>query len=109
MGRSGAIRYFLGIFLLFAKNDKIIYFWFENLDDEIAASDEKLTVGFNDLNEEIVGADENAATFDDLTREIDDIEDGGVINLTKDYKYASGSKDGIIINKNIGGITQNEW
>ena len=40
-------------------------------------------------------------TFTDLSNEIDEVEDGGELNITKDYKYESGSKDGIIINKSI--------
>lgn len=64
----------------------------ESSNGEIATVDEIQAVG-NDLDGEIISDDEDASTFEDLTREIDEIEDGGVINLTRDYRYGSGSKD----------------
>ena len=72
----------------------------DSSDGEIAAGDEILKIS-NDLDDETIGDDDDASTFEDLTREIDEIEDGGVINLTRDYRYDSGSKEGILINKSI--------
>ena len=43
----------------------------------------------------------DAGTFDELANEINSVEDGGILNLTKDYKYVSGSAGGIKINKSI--------
>ena len=38
-------------------------------------------------------------TSDDLQTQISNVEEGGVLNLTKDYKYVNGSNEGIQINK----------
>ena len=47
------------------------------------------------------GGNGDVKTFDDLKTQIEDVEDGGILNLTQDYIYKSGSSDGITINKNI--------
>lgn len=50
----------------------------------------------------ILEEDESAAgTFDDLSGEINAAGEGGVLNLTKDYKFSNGSGNGININKSI--------
>lgn len=43
----------------------------------------------------------NTGTFDDLSVEINAVGEGGVLNLSKDYKFSNGSADGIMINKSI--------
>ena len=57
-------------------------------------------IGIEDASNEIVSLN-TTGTFTDLSNEIDEVEDGGVLNITKDYIYESGSKDGITINKSI--------
>ena len=57
-------------------------------------------IGIEDATNEIVSLN-TTGTFTDLSNEIDEVEDGGVLNITKDYIYESGSKDGITINKSI--------
>ncbi|WP_407410906.1 C1 family peptidase [Methanobrevibacter sp.] len=66
---------------------------------------------FEKTADEIISVEDNAVitgdkgsevkTFDDLKTEIDDAEDGGILNLTQDYIYKSGSCDGLIINKSL--------
>ena len=55
-----------------------------------------------DGNNQLIGADDSdEGTFDDLANEINAVEDGGVLNLTKDYIYSDGRTGGIKINKSI--------
>ena len=55
-----------------------------------------------DGNNQLIGADDSdEGTFDDLANEINVVEDGGVLNLTKDYIYADGPTGGIKINRSI--------
>ena len=64
----------------------------DNATDDIAAinNDQTMVVGEADSN-----------TFENLSGEINATSDGGVLSLTKDYTYKSGSTDGIVINKSI--------
>ena len=51
---------------------------------------------------QVISANESDwGTFDDLVKEINAVEEGGILNLTKDYKYVNGSNEGIQINKPI--------
>ena len=66
----------------------------ENATDDIVSIDEDCQV--------ILEEDESTAgTFDDLSNEIDATDDGGTLDLTRDYKFVNGSGNGIAINKSI--------
>ena len=54
-----------------------------------------------DDNQVISAIESNVGTFNDLVNEINVVEEGGILNLTKDYKYVDGSTLGIKINKPI--------
>ncbi len=43
----------------------------------------------------------NIGTFDELSDQINSSAIGGVLNLTKDYKFVNGDNNGIMINKTI--------
>ncbi len=59
-------------------------------------------ISANDDNQVITeGNDSDVGSFADLQTEINNVEEGGVLNLTKDYKYVNGSTEGISINKPI--------
>lgn len=62
-------------------------------------TDEIISVEDNTVITEDDGSE--IKTFDDLKTEIDNVEEGGILNLTEDYIYKSGSSDGLIINKSI--------
>ena len=49
----------------------------------------------------ILSQESETSSFQDLSDEINKTSDGGVLNLTKDYVYKSGSTDGIVLNKSI--------
>lgn len=75
----------------------------DNVTDDIVsvddATDEIQAVENVDwVNTEI---NNDTGTFDDLSSEINAVGEGGVLNLSKDYKFVKGSSDGIVINKTI--------
>ena len=73
----------------------------ENITEDIVGIDATVDVVNND-DQEILNENEDVpGTFDDLSSEISAVEDGGILNLTKDYRFVNGSGNGIIINKSI--------
>ena len=56
-------------------------------------------ISANDNNQVITEGNTSVGSFADLETEINNVEEGGVLNLTKDYKYVNGSNEGIQINK----------
>ena len=74
----------------------------DNDTDEVAGIEISDEVMVADSNNRLIGANaSDAGTFEDLTNEINAVEDGGVLNLTKDYIYSDGRTGGIKINKSI--------
>ena len=74
----------------------------DNDTDEVVGMEMPDDVMGVDCDNQLAGANDfDAGTFDDLTDEINAVEDGGVLNLTKDYRYANGSTGGIKINRSI--------
>ena len=74
----------------------------DNDTDEVAGIEISDEVMGADSNNRLIGANaSDAGTFEDLTNEINAVEDGGVLNLTKDYIYSDGRTGGIKINKSI--------
>ncbi len=60
------------------------------------------SISVNDDNQVITeGNDSDVGSFDELQTEINNVEEGGVLNLTKDYEYVNGSNKGILISKPI--------
>ena len=65
-------------------------------DDVIAAEEQDVDdVGATEENE----LSATSGTFSELNNEISKITDGGILNLTKNYQYSSGSRYGITISK----------
>ena len=50
---------------------------------------------------QVVANENDVGSFDDLKTEIENVDEGGVLTLTKDYKYVNGSTNGISISKSI--------
>ena len=74
----------------------------DNDTDEVAGMEMSDEVIDEDCGNYLIGAnDSDESTFDDLANEINAVEDGGVLNLTKGYRYADGSTGGIKINRSI--------
>ena len=74
----------------------------DNDTDEIVGMEISDDVIGADCDNQLIGAnDSDNGTFDDLAKKISAVEDGGVLNITKDYKYSDGSTGGIKINRSI--------
>ena len=74
----------------------------DNDTDEVVGMEISDDVIGADCDNQLIGAnDSDNGTFDDLAKKISAVEDGGVLNLTKDYKYSDGSTGGIKINRSI--------
>ena len=52
-------------------------------------------------NQEIPLEDASSGSFAELESEIDGIDEGGVLNLSRDYQYVNGATDGVTISKSI--------
>lgn len=52
-------------------------------------------------NQEIALGNASTGSFTELESEINDIDEGGVLNLSKDYQYVNGASEGITISKSI--------
>jgi C1A family cysteine protease len=65
----------------------------------VTVEDSGSIVTFN--NPEITVGDSSSGSFSELQTQINNIEEGGVLNLSKDYQYADGSTEGVRISKPI--------
>ncbi len=73
----------------------------ENVTEDIVGVDATVDVVNEDDQETLNENGDLPGTFDDLSGEISAVEDGGILNLTKDYRFVNGSGNGIVINKSI--------
>lgn len=58
-------------------------------------------VSVEDNNQAITEGNNSVGSFAELETEINNVEESGVLNLMKDYKYISGSINGIYVSKSI--------
>ena len=71
----------------------------EDKEDLIAVEDNNDIVTYDD--QRITLGNSSVGSFTDLENEINNADEGGVLNLSKNYQYVSGSTDGVTISKSI--------